>query len=66
MKEYSKIITVSDYDFKRLEDGKHTCINGVHRLINIKCINEETKEELIAKVSQHGGIFTKSAAIVKL
>ena len=60
-----KTITISAYDFKRLMEGKHICTNAVGRFVMIKCINEDSKEELTAEVSQVGGIWNYSAAIRK-
>lgn len=62
----SKVLKITANDFKRLIEGKHVCINRVHRFIRIKCINIDTEEELFADVTQVGGIFTYSAAIRKI
>lgn len=58
-----KNLIVSDHDFKRLQEGKHICTNAINRFIAVKCINEITKEELFADVSQVGGIWNYKAAI---
>lgn len=61
--KFSQSITVSEYDLSILKECKHICVNGVRRLIKVKCIGEISKEYVIATVTQVGGIFTKSAAL---
>lgn len=63
VENFSKTITVSRYDLEDLKNGKHICVNNVHRFIKVKCIVENSKDYVIASVTQVGGIFTKSAAI---
>lgn len=60
-----KILIISDYNFKRLQEGKHICTNAINRFVSVKCINENTKEELFAEVSQVGGIWNYKSAIRK-
>ena len=58
-----KTIIVSEPNFNMLKNGKHICINGCSKFINLKVIKENTEEFIIAKVTQVGGIFNYSCAI---
>lgn len=62
---FQKTITVSDSSFEMLKNGKHLCINGCSKFINLKVVNENTQEFLIATVTQVGGIFNYSCSIKK-
>jgi hypothetical protein len=63
---YQKTIKVSKESFNMLEKGKHLCINGCSKFINLKVIKEDTDDFIIATVFQVGGIFNYSCAIRSL
>jgi hypothetical protein len=60
---FQKTIIISDSSFEMLKNGKHLCINGCSRFINLKVIKENTEDFLFAAVIQVGGIFNYSCAI---
>lgn len=63
---FQKSITVSASSFEMLNNGKHLCIKGCSKFINLKVIKEKTDDFLIATVTQVGGIYNYSCAIKKI